>query len=213
MATRPLPRVLRRLLTASVLVSSGAFVVTIVHIGVFRFINQPIGGYSLAIIPVSWLLTTGHHTALFAMSKRKYGPPPIPNSPITILPNNSRSSVYRPASSHASSGLLDSSSNIHRIRPDAYPSYAKSLVNCVVSFILALLWSGGAWSTIATAVGLAKGEYRLKQQPGAEVALSVVEGIFGYTEVVLAWVLFSRFINSRYPRLNRTQREFIKMEG
>ena len=100
-----------------------------------------------------------------------------------------------------------------RMRTSTYPSYAVSTSNCVASFLLALLWSGGVWSTIDTAIGLAKGRYRLDEHPGAEVALSVLECVFGYTQIVLMWVLFSRFMNNRYPRLERPRKEFIRMDG
>jgi hypothetical protein len=216
MTTEALPPLIRRLLAASLFVSTTAFVVTIVHIGVFKFLKQPIGAYSLVIVPISWFLTVIHHVTLFLLSKRRPGPPPIPTSPTNVIQNNSRSSVYRPASPHTVP-FMDNNQTLEEhhdsLRTNTYPLYAVSTLNCVASFLLALLWSGGVWSTIDTAIGLAKGRYRLNEHPGAEVALSVLECMFGYVQIVLMWVLFSRFMNNRYPRLERPRKEFIRMDG
>jgi hypothetical protein len=213
MTTKALPPLIRRLLRASLLVSTTAFVVTIVHIGVFKFLKQPIGAYSLVIVPISWFLTVIHHGTLLVLSKRRPGPPPIPTSPTNVIQNNSRSSVYRPASPHTVP-FMDNSQTLEEhhdsTRTNTYPSYAISTLNCVASFLLALLWSGGVWSTIDTAIGLANGRYRLHEHPEAEVALSVLECVFGYAQIVLMWVLFSRFMNGR---LERPRKEFIRMDG
>lgn len=190
--------------------------VTIAHIGIFKFLKQPIGAYSLVIVPIAWFLTMIHHATLFMLSRRTSGPPPIPVIPTIIPQNQSRTSVYRPATPQAVPFITQHQTLEEQhdsMRTNAYPAYAVSITNCVATCLVACIWSSGAWSTIDTAIGLAKGRYRLNEHPTGEVALSVVECILAYTQIILMWVLFSRFMNNRYPRLDRPRKEFIRMDG
>ncbi|PVF93409.1 hypothetical protein CPB86DRAFT_790140 [Serendipita vermifera] len=200
MHTRPLPNVIFRLLLASGLVTLLTFIFSLVNLRV----------YSLYVTPVACFITAIHHTTLFVLSRRKVGPPPLAQAANASPFNQSRSSVYRPASPNGAS--LKPNDIIPIVREQhvysngpTYPSYTVSVVNCTLTFLIALLWIAGSWLPIYFTL-------TKEQHPTVRNrTIPILEGAFGYCEAIILLCLFGLFAHHR--KLQLRTKEFIRMDN
>jgi hypothetical protein len=201
MHTRPLPNIVHRLLLASCVVILLTFIFSMVNLR----------SYSLYVTPVACFTTVIHHITLLVLSRRKVGPPPLAHAANASPFNQSRSSVYRPASPNGAS-LKPSDVILPIVREQpvysntaAYPSYTVNVVNCTLTFLLALLWTAGSWVPLYLTFATEH------QATVRNRIMPILEGAFGYCEAVILFCLFGLFVHHR--RLQLRTKEFIRMDN
>lgn len=199
MHTRPLPLAVSRLFWVSYFLILCTFI--------FSMVNT--GWFSLFIIPGACLLTAIYHVTLVVLSRSKVGPPPLTQATIASPINQSRTSVYRPASlsnPDEESNELPTIQERHTYTSGTvYPSYTISVVNCTVTFLLAFVWAMGSWIPIFKAAGSENNTIPRHRVP------PYLEGALGYCESIVLFWLFGLFVQHRKKQLQN--KEFIRMDN
>jgi hypothetical protein len=199
MQTRPLPRAIYGLF----IVSWGLILVTFI----LDMIN--LGQFSVWMIPVCTILTIAYQITLFILSRRQVGPPPLAHAANSSPINQSRTSVYRPASPSGTHLEANDAPIIQERHVytggTAYPSYTVNLANCIITCLLAILWGVSSW--IPPFVAYAD---ELDPIPQRRI-IPYLEGAFGYCECLLLFGLFGLCVHHRRKQLHT--REFIRMDN
>jgi hypothetical protein len=185
------------------------------------------GSDSIWVVPGAWVLTIAHHITVFMLSRRRAGPPPLPNPDETSpIKNSSRASVYHPASKSssvtvfASSADADSEELSTSLEVDEsdrrtvkaapgpvsggnanpkYPSFTLTGVNCTATCVLAVLWTIGAVLPVRT---------HLHEE---SAAIYFIRNSFPIPEAGVMWALFALFIRARQRRMR--EGEFVRMNN
>jgi len=208
----PLPRSINRLLLASVLLSTTAFILSMTH---------SLGSDSLWTVPGAWFLTIAHHITVYVLSRRRSGPPPLPHPDETSpIKNSSRASVYHPASKSSSITVFSSTAetedpsleeserrtvvavsrgNVTGNANPKYPSFTLTGVNCIATGFLAVLWTAGAVLPVRIYL----------QEESA--AIYFIRNFFPIPEAGVMWALFALFIRARKRRMR--EGEFVRMHN
>jgi hypothetical protein len=208
----PLPRSINRLLLVSAVLSTTAFILSMTH---------SLGSDSIWTVPGAWILTIAHHITVYVLSRRRSGPPPLPDpdepSPIK---NSSRASVYHPASKSSSVTVFSSTAetedpsleeserrtvapvsrdNVTGSASPKYPSFTLTGVNCIATCLLAMLWTIGAVLPVPT--------YSREES----AAIYFVRNFFPIPEAGVMWAIFVLFIRARNRRMR--EGEFVRMDN
>jgi hypothetical protein len=205
----PLPRSINRLLLASAVLSTTAFVLSMTH---------SLGSDSIWTVPGAWVLTIAHHITVYVLSRRRSGPPPLPHPDETSpIKNSSRASVYHPASKSSTVTVFSSTAeteheeherrtvapvsggNVTANTSPKYPSFTLTGLNCVATCFLAVLWTVGAALPVRV---------YLREE---SAAIYFIRNFFPIPEAGVMWALFALFIRARNRRMR--QGEFVRMDN
>ena len=196
----PLPRSINHLLLVSVFLSTIAFILSM---------TPSLGSDSIWTVPGAWILTIAHHIAVYVLSRRPSGPPPLPNPDETSpIKSSTRASVYHPASKSSSVMVFspiaeteDPSLEETERRTVAPVSGGGVTGNTSPKYpcFLAVLWTAGAVLP-----------FRIYPRDES-VAIYFIRNFFPIPEAGVMWALFALFIRARNRRMR--EGEFVRMDN
>lgn len=178
-----LPPVLRLLSPLSILVAFVAFFISTPHLG--KWSNR----FTIIAFPITFL-----YWAIFAIrSSSRYAPKPSDGEAMRTRERgaslDSQVHIFRQSSPTLREGTNNNTA------PTTYPSYTTHILHLITTFLLAGMWSGGPW------VSIAKGMHYKKE--GSDMVLFIMlmlEGAFGYTTALILWAIFGLCLRARIRR-------------
>jgi hypothetical protein len=188
----PLPRVVSVLFVASFIVIFATFILSTIHL---KSLN-------LWITPFNSFITAIYHITLVILSRRRINSTPASNAEVVDDLDQS-DSIYLPPPSSASQSWQSKIPTIReqyvQIGGPVYPSLITGGLNCVIVFLLGLIWAGTSWLPLSL---VANGEVQaLTRWP----IIIVLEGAVGYLESILLFSLCATFVHHRMPQFRSVE--------